>query len=151
MRVDDELHQAWEKAGRLQAEMMSRTQSLDREIEALEQQSQEEADAFASSPTPAGRVSLLSSLCLLSELCSAVDFDRMIEAREKFQDLLPNHFEYYLKHLDSMSWHVAWSGCLECRHFQGKCTLNLTPVEVSEGSHHLAKTCSHKAKRSKNL
>lgn len=151
MRVDEELHQAWERAGRLQAEMMASTQSIDREIEVLEEKTQTEVLQFAASPGPATRVKLLSSLCLLSELCSAVDFDRMIEARERFQELLPEHFQYYLSHLDSMSWHVAWSGCLECRHFQGKCTLNLAPVEVSEGSHHLAKACDHKTKRSRNL
>lgn len=151
MTVKEELQEAWEDACRRQMNLASEAPSLDQQIELLEGEVDELTAHKSGLEDPRRRVRLMASLCLLSELCSAVNFDRMIEARERFQDILPEHFSFYLSHLESMTWHVSWSGCLECRHFAGKCTLNVAPVESEDTTHHLAKSCCHKKRRSRNL
>jgi len=96
------------------------------------------------------RLELLAHLCLFSEL-SMADFDSLIEAREKFQNLLPDHFEHYLSHLEGSTWAISWSGCLDCRHFSGRCNLNLSPVEDPSDVHRLEKTCSSYIRRSSKI
>lgn len=93
------------------------------------------------------RLEVLSKLSLLSELCAVISFDKMIEAREKFQSLFPEHFKEYLGRLDSLSWQILWPGCLECRHFNGKCSLGLTPVETPGGRYSFEKYCKFKEAR----
>ncbi|HZD59340.1 MAG TPA: hypothetical protein VE439_02650 [Anaerolineae bacterium] len=95
------------------------------------------------------KLEVLAELSLLSELCASISFDRMIEAREKFQDLFPEHFKEYLDHLNSLSQWVSWPGCLECRHFNGECSLSQTPVEVSGGRYGSEKRCKLKERRAK--
>jgi hypothetical protein len=92
---------------------------------------------------------VLAKLSLLSEIYSLVDFDRMIETREKFQELFPEHFAEYLGSLDSLVWQISWPGCLECSHFDGKCSLGLTPTEVPGGSHNSPRQCKSKEMRLK--
>jgi len=146
--IENELTEGWKKVTRLQQDITSGNSDLENQIISL----QEEIDKLSKEVSQKStRVDLLARLCLLSELCSAIDFDRMIDARETFQALLPGHFEYYLSHLESAPWHIAWSGCLGCIHFTGKCNLNLTPQEVSESEHQIKKFCSSRSLRSHNL
>lgn len=95
------------------------------------------------------KLEAIARLSLLSELCAVISFDRMIEARERFQNLFPEHFKEYLDHLDSLSQWASWPGCLECRHFNGKCSLSLTPVETSGGGYGFEKCCKLKEARAK--
>ncbi len=119
MDVEKELTESWKKIGKLQQHIAEENSDLEGQVFLLEEYIDELSKDVKKKNA---RIDLLARLCLLSEICSAIDFDRMIDAREKFQDLLPKHFEYYLSHLDSSPWHIAWSGCLGCIHFSGKCT-----------------------------
>lgn len=146
--VEKELTEGWKKVGKLQQQITGEDIDLEGQIVMLEEDIGELSKAVNKKGT---RIDLLACLCLLSEICSAIDFDRMIDAREKFQDLLPRHFEYYLSHLESAPWHIGWSGCLGCIHFSAKCTLNLTPQEVSESEEQIKKFCPSRSLRSHNL
>lgn len=148
MDVEKELTEGWKKIGKLQQRVTGSNADLEDQICGLEKDIDELSKDASKKNT---RIDLLARLCLLSEICSAIDFDRMIDAREKFQDLLPQHFEYYLSHLESAPWHIAWSGCLGCVHFSGQCTLNLTPQEVSESENQVKKFCPSRSLRSHNL
>ncbi len=148
MDIEKELTEGWKKVGKLQQQINGESSDFENQIFAL----QEEIDKLTKDVNKkSSRIDLVARLCLLSELCSAIDFDRMIDAREKFQDILPKHFEYYLSHLESAPWHIGWSGCLGCIHFSGKCALNLTPQEVSESEHQIKKFCPSRSLRSHNL
>lgn len=149
--IKQELTKAWEKAVLLQQELANQAAELKKQKALVEKEIDELAKGFKKESSRSLRLKLLTRLCLLSELSSAVDFDSLIEAREKFKKLLPRHFDYYLSHLETMKWRVSWSGCLECRHFSGQCALNLTPVEAPDESNRLAKFCPQKEKRSPNL
>lgn len=149
MDAEKELADGWQRMSGLQRRIAVEALTLAEQASLLEK----EIDQLA--PTghanAKNRVELLARLCLLSEICAAIDFDRMIEAREKFQALLPTHFPEYLSHLDSLTWDIGWSGCLECRHFAGRCTLGLTPQDLPESHTRLDKHCTSKIKRSRNL
>lgn len=98
------------------------------------------------------RLDMLARLALLSELNAVIDFDRMIEAREKFQNLFPEHFKEYLKHLDYMARAVIWPGCFECLHYkhsQNKCLLHIIPIESSVGRTGIEKRCAQKELKKK--
>jgi len=73
----------------------------------------------------------------------------MIEVREKFQELFPEHFENYLSNLGSLYRQISWPGCLECSNFDGQCSLGITPTEVPGGSHNSARYCRSKEMRLK--
>lgn len=146
--VEKELTEGWKKVGKLQQHINGENPDLENQIFLLEKGIDDLSKEMGKKNM---RVDLLARLCLLSEICSAIDFDRMIDAREKFQDLLPKHFEYYLSHLESAPWHIGWSGCLGCIHFSAKCTLNLTPQELDEGEENIKKFCPSRTLRSHNL
>jgi len=148
MDVEGELTEGWQRVGKLQQHFIGEDIDVENQICMLEDDIGELSSEVSKK---AKRIDLLARLCLLSEICSAIDFDRMIDAREKFQGLLPNHFDYYLSHLESAPWHIAWSGCLGCIHFSGKCALNLTPQETSETGDHIKKFCASRSLRSHNL
>jgi hypothetical protein len=93
------------------------------------------------------RVGLIAELSLLSEIYATLDFDKMIEVREKFQDLFPEHFERYLDNLESLSMQMFWPGCLECRNFDGKCELGLTPGGVWDRNSRFDRNCDSKEER----
>ncbi len=148
MDIEKELTEGWKRVAKLQQEVNMSGSEPDDQIFLLEE------DIEQLSPNAGqkdSRIDLLARLCLLSEICSAIDFDKMIDAREKFQDLLPDHFDYYLAHLDSAPWHIGWSGCLGCTHFSGTCALKLTPQEISDGDDHIKKFCPSRSLRSHNL
>ncbi len=151
MNIEQELTEGWEKAAELERELINETKSLEEQLTLLKAQVGELAAKLEREPRKSIRVELLARLCLLSELYSATDFDHMIEIRERFQELLPEHFSEYLAHLKTLSWHISWSGCLSCRHFLGRCNLNLTPVEVPGGEHRLEKTCPSWVRRSRKV
>ncbi|MCL5291753.1 MAG: hypothetical protein M1548_04380 [Actinobacteria bacterium] len=92
-------------------------------------------------------IDLLAKLCLLSEICGALDFDRMIEAREHFQEAFPEHFSHYLSNLETIGWKITWPGCLECGNFKESCALGLVPLESRESRNHFNKFCSSKKVR----
>jgi hypothetical protein len=92
------------------------------------------------------REEMLAALSLQSEIYSLLDFDKMIDAREKFQSLFPEHFAEYLRGLESLSWQITWPGCLECSHFTERCELGLSPSSIA-GDHVSVKTCSSKESR----
>ncbi|MDI6689373.1 MAG: hypothetical protein QME54_03010 [Actinomycetota bacterium] len=151
MDIEKELAESWKKIGKIQKKLMRKSEDVGEQISILEKEIDKLVSELNKRQDKSKRLELLTRLCLLSELCSAIDFDRMIEAREKFQDLLPQHFKEYLAHLKTIPWHISWSGCLKCRHFSGKCNLNLMPLEVSDSKHGLQKTCPSWVKKSGKL
>lgn len=151
MAIKEEFTKAWEEAAPLQQSLAEGAESLEEQKALVEKEIDKLAKRLDKKPGKSLRLELLTRLCLFSELSSALGFDFLIKAREKFKKLLPQHFDYYLGHLETMKWQVSWSGCLECRHFSGQCTLNLTPVEAPNESNRLAKFCPQKEKRSPNL
>ncbi len=94
-----------------------------------------------------GRVRLLAYLCLLSEICGAIGFDRMVEARELFQEKYPEHFAFYLANLDAMTWRFTWPGCLECANYDGQCQMGTAPVEAPESRSRFDRRCRSKSPR----
>ena len=151
MTIKEEFTKAWEQAALLQHRLAEKSASLDEQKTLIEKEIDKLAGEFNKKLSGSLRLKLLTRLCLFSELSSTINFDSLIKAREKFKKLLPRHFEYYLSHLETMKWQVNWSGCLECRHFSGQCTLNLTPVDAPDESNRLAKSCPQKEKRSPHL
>lgn len=93
------------------------------------------------------KIRTLASLCLLSEICGAIDFDRMVEARERFQAMYPEHFASYLMNMVNMAWRFTWPGCLECANYDGHCLSGATPVEMPEGRSRFDKRCRLKKPR----
>lgn len=148
MDVERELTDGWKRVAKLQQEVIGGGSDPKDQIFLLEEDISELSKNVKKKDK---RIDLLAHLCLLSEICSAIDFDRMIDAREKFQDLLPQHFEFYLSHLDSAPWHIGWSGCLGCIHFSGQCALNLTPQEITENDDSIKRYCPSRSRRSQNL
>lgn len=151
MSVEKELEESLKKINETQAEVASKVESLEEQVELLNKRVDQLAEDMQKDPKESLQLELLTELCLLSELSAAVDFDQMIDAREKFKNLLPNHFEQYLKYLEMLPQEVVWSGCLNCRHFLGRCKLNLRPVESSSDEHGLEKTCPSHVRRSRKL
>ncbi len=156
MNIEEELMEGWKKTNAIEQELAEEYNDPEEQIEKLKNELDKLISKFLSSDKKTDnkkslRIEILAHFCLLSELLSALDFDRMIEIREEFMDLLPNHFKYYLSHLESLSWHISWSGCLSCRHFSGSCNLNLKPHESSEDEHLAGKTCSFWVRRSRKV
>jgi hypothetical protein len=90
---------------------------------------------------------LVANLSLLSEIYAVLDFDKMIAIRERFQQLFPAHFERYLNSLDSLSFEMFWPGCLECKHFSGKCEMDVVPSGVWAKNSRFNKYCELKEGR----
>jgi hypothetical protein len=149
LNPEEELAESWKGLGKLQQKLASKAKTIEEQIKILEKEIDEMV--LKKSQTKTVRIELLKRLCLLSELCGALDFDEMIGAREKFKSLFPVHFSKYLNHLDARPWNIAWSGCLDCRHFAGRCTLNITPIDKPDSTYRLEKYCPSKVKRSPNL
>jgi len=148
MDIEKELTEGWKRVAKLQQEIVQANSDPEEQIFLLGEDIDElSGDAKKKN----ARIDMLARLCLLSEICSAIDFDKMIDARERFQNLLPQHFSYYLSRLDSAPWHIGWSGCLGCIHFSGKCALNLTPQEVTESDDRIKRYCPSRSLRSHNL
>ncbi len=77
------------------------------------------------------KIALLSHLFLLSETCLSMDFERLIQAREKFQSIFPLHFKQYLEKMSGRTKGTTWSGCFSCKHYVGaRCELNKIPLET---------------------
>ncbi|MHB0977390.1 MAG: hypothetical protein ACYC1U_09400 [Candidatus Aquicultorales bacterium] len=91
----------------------------------------------------------LAKFCLLSEIWGAIDFDRMVEVRERFQAAFPEHFPYYLSNLDNISWQITWPGCMECANFEGECSVGLVPVESESSRGRYDRECLSKTPRQK--
>jgi len=144
-----ELLESLEHIPALERQVASYADTLEGQAEWLESRIDELAHKNHNGLEDTQRIEIVSKLSLLSELCAVISFDRMIEAREKFQNLFPEHFEEYLRNLDSLSWRILWPGCLECYHFNGECLLNLTPAEISGGRHSFEKYCKSKEKKAK--
>lgn len=133
MDAEHELLESWKQIPMLQRQVALRGETLKEQAAYLKQQIEELVSRNHNGWEESQRLELLSKLSLLSEIYAIVDFDKMIEVREKFRDMFPEHFNRYLVNLDSLSWHILWPGCLECRHFNGKCSLGLTPMELPDG------------------
>ncbi len=151
MNYEEELHEGLKKISWLQKKLISKADNIDDQIAELEKQIKEIKDRATSQPSKDERIQLLARLCLLSELSGAISFGRMIKAREKFREMFPEHFKEYLSHLESASWEITWSGCLGCRHFAGKCALNLTPIETPSPDNRLKRSCPSREQKSVNL
>jgi len=93
------------------------------------------------------RITTIAELSLLSEIYAILDFDKMIEIRENFQKLFPEHFKRYLSSLESLSLQMFWPGCLECRYFESKCELDLAPVGTWMRNNRFDKYCDSKEDR----
>ncbi|MBI4743280.1 MAG: hypothetical protein HY776_00345 [Actinobacteria bacterium] len=153
METDQELTESLKLLSELKQKLIngSDSLSLEEKVYSLEEKVGGMADDFVKNPDGPKRVELVANLCLLSELCGAIDFDRMIEAREKFQELFPHHFKQYLSYLENASWEMTWSGCIGCVHFSGKCALNLSPTEVTSGEGQTKRVCHSRRQKSANL
>lgn len=151
MKVEEELHESLKRISKIQQGIASKADGLDKQMELLEKRIGKMVKELGDGSNKEKRVELLAELCLYSELGSVLGFDQMITAREKFQELLPRHFNEYLSHLDSISWEISWSGCLDCRHFLGRCNLGLTPSELESDEYGLEKTCPKREKRSRKV
>ena len=150
MDIEKELAEGLKMVLKIQRDLTDED-SLEERLVFLEEKITAFAKKLEGEPQSDVRLELLAHLCLLSELASGAGFDRLIDAREKFQDLLPDHFSHYLSHLEQSTWFISWSGCLDCRHFSNRCNLNLSPQEDPNDIHRLQKVCSSHVKRSSKL
>ncbi len=128
--IEEEVEDALHKLPSLHQKIIKKTQGIEEEIELL----QKEINKLLKQKTPnsSTQTELIPRLCLLSELCSAISFEKMIEARELFLETYPDHFKCYLEQQNNKVWEVQWSGCLNCTHFLDRCNLNLRPREKKE-------------------
>lgn len=153
METEQELTESLKLLNGLKQKLINESDgfSLEEKIHSLEEKVGGMADDFVKNPDVSKRVELIANLCLLSELCGAIDFDRMIEAREKFLEMFPDHFKQYLSYLENASWEMTWSGCIGCVHFSGKCALNLSPTEVALGDGQTKRACHSRKQKSSSL
>lgn len=149
--VEDELQESFKKINWIQKKLLGQNNNLEEQVRLLWEEVESMITRFGSEPTKTERIDLVSRLCLLSELTGALDFDRMIETRERFRDLFPEHFREYLNYLKTVSWEITWSGCLGCHYFSGRCALNLVPIETPTSDHRLRKFCPSRIKKSSKL
>lgn len=152
MEIDQELTESLKRLSELKQKIANNEElSLEEKICSLEKKVINMGNDFTENPDGFKRTELIANFCLLSELCGAVDFDRMIEAREKFKEMFPLHFKQYLSYLENASWEMTWSGCIGCVHFSGKCSLNLSPVEVASSENQTKKICHSRKQKSSSL
>lgn len=147
MSAEHDLSESWKYIPMLQRQVALKGKTLEEQARWLDLQVSELAKASPSGWEEPEKLQLLAQFSLLSEIYSLIDFDKMIEVREKFQELFPEHFAKYLGSLDSLSWQISWPGCLECNHFDGKCSLSITPTEAPGGSHNSVRYCKSKETR----
>jgi hypothetical protein len=132
-----EIEEALHALPNIHQKIISQANGVNEEISLLEK---EIGKLLKEKENPEIKKELLPRLCLLSEICSAISFERMIKARELFQENFPRHFKAYLNSPDRKKWQISWSGCLNCSHFLDRCNIGLTPRE-KEGSSTLEKYC----------
>ncbi len=147
MSAEHDLSESWKYIPMLQRQVSLKGETLAEQAQWLDVQVSEMVGGNRDGWEESEKIQALAKFSLLSEIYSLVDFDKMIEVREKFQELFPEHFEKYLSSLDSLCWQISWPGCLECSHFDGKCSLGITPTEVPGGSHNSARYCKSKEMR----
>ncbi|MCL6473086.1 MAG: hypothetical protein K6T91_09825 [Firmicutes bacterium] len=147
MNAEHELLESWKRIPLLQRQIALQGQTLEEQADYLGKQVDEVIKKNRNSWGEAQRLEAVSMLSLLSEIYAIIDFDKMIEVREQFQSLFPEHFRLYLNRIDSLEWQMLWPGCLECSHFNEKCSLNLTPTEPLGGRHKSGRTCKSKELR----
>jgi len=147
--AEHELTESWKYIPRLQQQVALQGDTLDEQAAWLKSQVDKFLRKKHSDWNENDKFDALSKLSLLSEMYALVDFDKMIEVREKFQSLFPEHFGEYLSHLDSLSWQITWPGCLECRYFNKQCSLGMTPTEPPGGSSKFDRYCVSKELRLK--
>jgi hypothetical protein len=151
-RFEEELEESHQHIIPLHQQISEATSILSAQIEMVEKAI--EALRASDLDKRPNRVSLLTHLCLLSELCGLMDFNRMIKARELFVDLYPQHFKTYLELLERGSWEkeIGWSGCFDCIHFSSKkCSLNQVPIESRGEGGTLVRSCPSLNKRKKRV
>lgn len=142
MDAEKELLESLEFVSEIERDILGSHSTIDDYVAKLEKDIQDlTRDEKASSSDRGSRIALLAKLCALSELYSVTDFDRMIEARELFVDLLPEHFHSYLNYLETstISSNLLY-GCLGCQSFKGVCELGLKPPVESHGEHCQSRT-----------
>lgn len=137
MRVDieKEVLEGLEHVGEIEREILANGLHVEEYIMSLETEIDSLAGSWAvGSSNRENRVILVAKLCALSELCSVIDFDKMIEVREKFIDLFPDHFQAYLGYLETsaVSSNLLF-GCIGCVSYQGTCALKLEPPSEHHG------------------
>lgn len=149
MNVEHELADSLKHIPMLEQQVASQGETLEEQAGWLESRIDDLISQHRDGWDYSQRTEAISKLSLLSQLCAVLSFDRMIEAREKFQSLFPEHFKEYLDRLDLFSWQVSWPGCLECRHFEGKCSLGLAPMENPGGRYGFEKNCKSQEGRAR--
>lgn len=122
-----EVEEALSKISQLHRRLAREAKNLDEEIAILKKEIKE---MLPNKEKPEVAKQILPRLCLLSELCGAIDFSEMIKARKLFQQIYPDYFPNFLKQIDKKEWELKWPGCLECSHFSFSCSLSLSPREV---------------------
>lgn len=142
MDIEKELLEGLERVGEIEREILSKrvkideyAQKLKEDIESLIEQQKEKANSKDY------RVTLISKFCALSELYSVTDFDKMIETREEFVEIFPDHFTSYLNYLGSAT--ISSSllyGCLGCSFYKGECEKHLAPPGTGQGERCPART-----------
>lgn len=152
MSAEHELTESWKLIPKLQQEASIRGNTLSEQANWLSSRIDERISRNKNGWTGEQKEEILAEFSLLSEIYSVIDFDRMVEVREKFQESFPEHFTEYLKGLESLAWQVSWPGCLECSHFghvTGMCELGVSPTSLPGGRRSLDKACKLKENRLK--
>lgn len=149
MNAEHELTESWKHIPTLQQQVALQGETLEKQADWLNLQIDKLVDQSHSGWEKESRIEALSKLSLLSEMYAIIDFDKMIEVREKFQRLFPGHFSEYLNHLQSLSWQIAWPGCLDCRYFDKKCSLGLAPAKLWGDKRSFDQQCKSKERRLK--
>ncbi len=129
--VQKEIEEALNNLPNIHQKIISQTNGVEEEISLLENEIKK---LLKKKRDQKIKKEVLPRLCLLSEICSAISFEKMIEARELFQENFPQHFKAYLNSPDRKKWQISWSGCLSCSHFLDRCNIGLTPREKEGGS-----------------
>jgi hypothetical protein len=147
LNADFEVVESYKLIPSIQRHVMRQGLTLQEQAAWLESHIMENVSKKRFSWSEDERVGLIAELSLLSEIYATLDFDKMIEIRETFQEIFPEHFERYLNNLESLSLQMFWPGCLECRNFNGKCELGITPGGAWDRNSRFDRSCDSKEER----
>ncbi|MHB8842067.1 MAG: hypothetical protein ACYC56_09845, partial [Candidatus Aquicultor sp.] len=96
MSAEHDLSESWKYIPMLQRQVSLKGTTLEEQAQWLDAQVSELIGGNRNGWEESEKIQALAKFSLLSEIYSLVNFDKMIEVREKFQELFPEHFEKYL-------------------------------------------------------
>ncbi|MDI6715728.1 MAG: hypothetical protein QME63_02140 [Actinomycetota bacterium] len=147
MSAEHELTESWKLIPELQQQVALQGKTIEEQVTWLNSKINKLINRNKNGWEYNRKMEALAGLSLLSEMYAILDFDKMVEVREKFQSLFPDHFSAYLGRLESLSWQIFWPGCLECRYFEKRCSLGISPTILSGGWRSSERMCRSKEKR----